>query len=260
MNNQIRKRFDQAIATYKKAAVIQKKVAAGCCSHIPEKTYSRVLEIGAGGGLLTEYFLQKHKDFEMYAALDISLMMLSLVPRGLVVPVQADGENAPFKQNCFDLLISSSAMQWYQGGTAPVLKNISLLRKGGHFSLAIFVQGTFKEMAGVSARTGFGSLYSLHPAKDLKDCFDFAGLSFESALEVYTEYFPSVKDLLQSHKQTGATYTRSGALFGRRAYKDFCRTYEHMFGEKDGIPATYKVLYLWGQRTRIRDLASDLCV
>ena len=248
MNNQIKKHFDRSISTYKKAAVVQKRVAADCCARIPEGYYPRVLEVGAGGGLLAEYFLQSHMDFEIYAAVDISARMLKLVPRDRVIPVQADGENAPFKPGCFDLLLSSSTMQWYRKAPASILDNIGMLRRGGFFSLAIFVQGTFKQMARVAAATGFGSLYPLPAAQSLVDCLEGAGQSHESALEEHTLYFSSVRQFLHNHKRTGATYTRPEAGFGKRVYKDFSRMYEDTYAEEKGVPVTYRVLYLWGRR------------
>jgi malonyl-CoA O-methyltransferase len=249
MNKQIKKHFDQSTGTYKKAAGIQKKVAERCCSRIPEKNHPRVLEIGAGGGLLTRCFIQRNNRPEIYAALDISRKMLTLVPAGNVCLVQADGEKAPFREKSFNLLISSSAMQWYQDGPGSMLNNLSLLKRGGFFSLAIFVAGTFKEMARVASATGFGSLFPLPSAESFTDCLDYEGQNYESALEEYMIYFPTARDFLKSHKQTGATFTGSRGAFGKKRYRDFCRLYMSMYGEKSGIPVSYRVLYLWGQRS-----------
>lgn len=249
MNNQIRKHFDQSVNTYQKAAVIQKKVAVRCCSHIPENDYSRVLEIGAGGGLFTEYFFRRKSNFGIYVALDVSRMMLKLIPAGRIVLMQADGERAPFKRESFDLLVSSSAMQWYQGGVSSIIGNISLLKKRGFFSLAVFVEGTFVQLGHVSSLTGFGSLYPLPPAGVLVDSLCLTGQRLEWEIEDYKAYFPSVQAFLKNHKHTGANYSRPGAGFGRKAYNDFCRKYEEIYGEKKGIPANYKVLYLWGNKS-----------
>lgn len=248
MDNQIKKHFDRSIKTYKKAAIVQKKVAARCYSHVPKNNYPRVLEIGAGGGFLTESFLQGQSSCGMYVALDVSRMMLKLVPMDRVVMIQADGEKAPFKQACFSLLLSSSAMQWYQGGASSIINNISLLESGGFFSLAIFVQGTFIQMGHASSLSGFGSVYPLPSAGTLLRLFKLEGQIFESEIEEFRIHFSSVHAFLQTHKQTGANYSRPGASFSRKAYNEFCRIYEDMYGEEQGIPVSYKVLYLWGRR------------
>jgi malonyl-CoA O-methyltransferase len=248
MNKQIQKRFDHSILTYKEAAGIQKQVARRCCSHIPDQDYPRVLEIGAGGGLLTQCFYKRKRTPDIFAALDISRKMLTLVPAGSASLIQADGEKPPFRKESFNLLMSSSAMQWYEHGQTSLLNNISLLKNGGFFSLAIFVAGTFKEMGRVASATGFGSLFPLPSAESFTDCLDHEKLNYESALEEYTQYFPSPGEFLKSHKQTGATFTRSNIAFGKKKYMDFCRVYKSMYEGKSGIPVSYRVLYLWGQR------------
>lgn len=249
MNRQIQKRFDQSILTYKEAAGIQKQVARRCCSHIPDEDYSRVLEIGAGGGLLTECFFQRGRMPDIYAALDISGKMLTLVPAGSVCLIQADGEKPPFRKNSFNLLLSSSAMQWYEQGRDSMLNNINLLKNRGFFSLAIFVSGTFKEMSRVASETGFGKLFPLPTAKSLTECLDHEKQNYESALEEYTQYFASPGEFLKSHKRTGATFTGSKTAPGKSKYMDFCRMYRSMYGGKPGIPVSYRVLYLWGRKS-----------
>jgi malonyl-CoA O-methyltransferase len=248
MDNQIKKHFDRSIKTYKNAAIVQKRVAARCYSHVPKNNYSRVLEIGAGGGFLTESFLQGQSSFGMYIALDVSRMMLKLVPMDRVVRLQADGEKTPFRQGCFSLLLSSSAMQWYQEGSSSIINNIRLLERGGFFSLAIFVQGTFIQMSHASSLSGFGSVYPLPSAGTLLKILKPEGRILESDIEEYRIHFPSVHAFLQTHKQTGANYSRQGACFSRKAYNEFCRIYKNMYGEEQGIPVSYKVLYLWGRR------------
>lgn len=245
-NKQIRLHFDHSSSSYQSAASVQKTVAWKCFSHIPEKKYSRILEIGAGGGLLTELCLQRLRPADIYAALDISPGMLGLVPADKTCLILADGENPPFNPGSFYLLISSSAMQWYHHGPASVLRNIRLLKEKGFFSLALFVKGTFRELEQVSSLTGFGSLYPLPSAEHYIESFRTAGLKPGWSVQEYTEYYSSVSAFLKSHKKTGATYTGSQAKFGKKTYRNFCRIYEDLYAEAGRIPASYKVLYLWG--------------
>ncbi|MFO7728632.1 MAG: class I SAM-dependent methyltransferase [Desulfonatronovibrio sp.] len=225
---------------------MQKTAAQKCCSHVPEKKYSRILEIGAGGGLLTELCLQRLSPADIYVALDISLGMLKLAAADRTCLIQADGEIPPFKPGTFSLLISSSAMQWYHRGPESALRNIRLLKENGFFSLAFFVRGTFQQMEHVSSLTGFGSLYPLPSAEHYIESFRTAGLKPGWSLQEYTEYYSSVSAFLKSHKKTGATYTGSQAKFGKKTYRNFCRVYEDLYAEAGLIPAGYKVLYLWG--------------
>lgn len=246
INRQIRSHFDHSSPSYRDAASIQKNAALKCCSHIPDEQYSKILEIGAGGGLLTEICLQKLIQTDMYVALDISAGMLRLVPAGRTCRVLADGESPPFRPGSFNLLISASAMQWYGQGPASALKNIRLLKKNGFFSLAIFVRGTFRELEHVSSLTGFGSVYPLPRAEKYIEAFRGAGLDPGWSVQEYTESYASVQAFLKSHKKTGATYTGSQTRFGKKKYRNFRRLYEELYSEAGRIPASFKILYLWG--------------
>ncbi len=248
MNSQIRKHFDLSTTTYRSSAIVQKKVADRCCSHIPEKQFFRVLEMGAGGGLLTDACIRVLKRSSIYVALDLSAMMLKLISWQNASLIQADGEVPPFRDNSFSLLISSSAMQWYRHGTESLLNNLRLLEKGGFFSLAIFVKGTFRQMKHATAVSGFGSLYPLLSAREYVQGLNSAGLNPSWSVHEYTEYHASVQEFLKSHKQTGATYTSPKAGAGKKAYRAFCREYKDAYSTESGIPASYRVLYLWGSR------------
>ncbi|RQD63038.1 MAG: methyltransferase domain-containing protein [Desulfonatronovibrio sp. MSAO_Bac4] len=252
MQSQIRKHFDHSTSTYRANATIQARVAENCAGRIPEINYPLVLELGAGGGLLTEYCLKKIAPLKHYFTLDLSLEMLKLTAQDKVFAVQGDGENPPFREQSFDLLVSSSAMQWYSCGADSILANISLLKDEGYFSLAFFVRGTFDEMSHISSLTGFASIYPLPEEYQCIKTLSQTGLNLETHIETYTVYFPDVASFLKSHKKTGATFTRKGSGFGKKKYADFCKKYQEIYGGEKGIPVSYRVLYMWGQKLKIR--------
>ncbi|WP_028575752.1 methyltransferase domain-containing protein [Desulfonatronovibrio hydrogenovorans] len=249
MKKRIKTSFDRSTRTYRASALVQKRIALECCQRIPVKPFSRILEIGAGGGLLTQACFERLPGPHTYAALDISGAMLSLIRDRQARKIQGDGEAPPFRKETFDLLISSSAMQWYADPPASMARNLHLLKKTGFFSLALFVRGTFKEMEEVGALTGFGNLYPLPEAQNCICSLSGLNLDLKTCTREYTEYFPDVPEFLKSHKQTGATYTGSRASTGKKAYHDFCRTYQELFLEKKGIRVSYNILYLWGNKT-----------
>jgi malonyl-CoA O-methyltransferase len=245
MQKQIQKYFDQAKDTYKQEARIQKIVAKECLELLNRNDFERVLEIGAGGGLLTEAAKNRLKS-KHYVAVDLSLSMLKTIQETDVVRIQADGERLPFKPGSFDLLLSSSTMQWYQKGVQSIAENLTYLKKNGQFALAFFVRGTFRELAYASEVTGFGSVYPLARAQTYTDFFSRLNINFDTCKKTYTLYYPSVREFLQSHKKTGARYTRQKKALSKKRYLDFCKIYTRTFGEKGKIPVTYVVLYLWG--------------
>lgn len=249
MLSQIRRHFDHSTSTYRANAAVQAMVAKNCARKIPELNCPLVLEIGAGGGLLTEYCLKKISNLQHYFTLDLSLKMLKLTPHNnKVFAVQADGEKAPFREQSFDLLVSSSAMQWYSCGADSILENIRLLKDGGYFSLALFIQGTFKEMDKISSLTGFASIYPLPEEHQCIRTLSHSGLRLETHAETHIVHFPDAPSFLKSHRKTGATFTRKNSRFGKKKYADFCKKYQEIYGNEKGIPVSYRILYMWGKK------------
>ena len=247
MSRQVQKYFDRAADTYLEEAVIQEEAAGQCAGNIPRGYYPRVLEIGAGGGLLTRHCLERIRA-GIYLAMDVSFSMLGLLPRDSVVPVQGDGETPPLREGSLDLLVSSSVMQWYAGGGQGIARSLRLLCPGGFFSLSFFVAGTFRQMKHISSMSGFGSVYPLPRVRECMAAMARSGTEYTSRVENYTVYYDSVQGFLKSHKGTGAGYTGRRPVFGRQCYRNFCRMYLETYGEGGRIPVDYRVLYIRGQK------------
>ncbi len=243
----MQKYFNRAGATYLQEAKIQQEAARECAVRVPGKYYPRVLEIGAGGGLLTGQCLDRIQA-GLYLAMDISLPMLKLIPRDRTVLLRADGEHPPFKKAVFDLLVSASVMQWYSKPPQGLLENLELLKKGGRFSISLFVSGTFRQMQEISSRSGFGSVYPLPGEEEYLSRLQESGMDFGFQTREYTRYFPSVPEFLKSHRRTGARYTLNRPSFGKKTYSRFCREYERIYGQDGWIPVDYRVLYIWGKK------------
>ncbi|WP_291319967.1 methyltransferase domain-containing protein [Desulfonatronospira sp.] len=247
MSRQVQKYFDRAAGTYLEEAVIQEEAARRCAGNIPRGYYPRVLEIGAGGGLLTRHCLERIRA-GIYLAMDVSSPMLRLLPLDRVVPVQADGEVLPLREQSLDLLTSSSVMQWYASGAQGIARSLSFLSPGGFFSLSLFVAGTFRQMKHISSMSGFGSVYPLPRVRECMAAISRSGTEYKSRVESYTVYYDSVQGFLKSHKGTGAGYTGRKPVFGRQSYGNFCRMYLETYGEGGRIPVDYRVLYIRGQK------------
>ena len=247
MTKQVQRSFERAVTTYQQEALIQKEVARECALLVPEGVYSRVLEIGAGGGFLTSECLSRI-NAGIYVAMDFSRAMLEPLSRKKSVFLLGDGRQQPFKEASFDLLVSSSTMQWYGKGPEALARNLALLNDEGRFSISLFVAGTFSQMAHISSLSGFGSLYPLPEAEQYLKSMSEGHFGFKSRLKEYTRYFPSVPEFLKSHKKTGATYTAKEFRFGKKSYARFCRLYRDIYARKGMIPVSYHVLYIWGRK------------
>ncbi|KUJ95655.1 MAG: Methyltransferase type 11 [Desulfonauticus sp. 38_4375] len=241
---QIAAAFNRQAHKYPQEVKIQAQVAQKCLEVVPPGNYPLVLEIGAGGGILTCLIPQKIK-YSQLVVLDLAKEMLKLCPLG--IKILADGEHLPFKRASFDLVLSASTFQWYEEGPRALLNTLGLLKKGGFFSFAFFVQGTLKEIAKASQESGFGSVYPLPASKPFLDFLTQAKIKFSAQEEESKIYFPGVKDILYHLKNTGTSYTPDKKAVSPSRLKKFFHFYAKHFQADKGFFLTYKTLYLWGK-------------
>lgn len=138
--NKVSKEFSRFAQSYSKLNSIQKEVAKELVSKVNFKP-KKILDLGSGEG---EIYRNINWDFEEFIAVDISKSMCELHPRDKklkVLNLSFDDE-AIYKKH-FDIIISSSALQWSQNLNL-VLKNISNSTEKIAFS--IFTSNTFKSL------------------------------------------------------------------------------------------------------------------
>ncbi len=247
MSPSIRQRFDRAGATYEAAALVQRQVAEHLAGLCPDRLTGRVLEIGAGSGLLTRRLAPRCVG-GLYAALDLSPGMLAHAAMPGAAKLAADGEAAPFLPGTFDFLASASAMHWYANPARSIPANLALLAPDGGFALALYVQGTLEELAEASRATGFGSVYPMREAAYYRDVLaGLPGVTFAVEQARYTVAHASVGALLRSLQGAGVTHTSAKRAASPSRYREFTRYYAQRFGGPGGVRATYAVVYLVGR-------------
>lgn len=247
----IRRAFDRARNTYAKTAKVQSEAARRCAVQVPEGDYSDIIEIGAGGGVLTRHVV-KRCSHSRYVAVDISPQMLAQVDKTILSNpdlIVADGECINLPQESFDLLVSSSTMQWYHSPEVSIHDNLKLLKHGGYFSLAIYVEGTYAEFAEASEVSGFGSMLPMRSPNYFIEILQDANLTaLEWEQETHTSYYPTVSELLRVHRSTGATASSGDKQPSKSAYKEFIDYFEKNFRVPEGVRSTSSILHLWGRR------------
>jgi len=246
----LRRGFEAARATYRQAAKAQRQAASVVASRVPVTAAPRVLEIGAGGGLLTGLVLERITP-SLYVALDLSAKLVA--PNALNAPgpcfgLAADGEAAPLRPGVFDLLVSASALQWYARPAASVRDNLRLLAPGGFYSLSLFTGGSLPEVAQAARVSGFGGVHPLPGAEDLARALADLNPNVESG--TITVWYESVEAALRSIKLAGASRLAGPPRFGKTLYRSFREAYLGLYGTGGPggrVPLSYEVLYLWGR-------------
>lgn len=241
----IRRRFARAASTYSHEATVQQRVAgrlAGLVArHVPAAWHRCVWEVGCGTGLFTEAYLQECTPGEMWLN-DICPEMGERLAPLLSDSVHfqaADAERAAAPQGV-SLIVSCSALQWFDAPLAFLGRCREALLPRGYMAIATFGQDNLCEMRSL---TGTGLEYG---TMDEWRCrLEGMGLSVLLADEErMAMQLPSPADVLRHLRRTGVTGIQRQA-WTRERLEAFSREYVHRFGTPDGrVPLTYHPIYL----------------
>jgi malonyl-CoA O-methyltransferase len=173
--------------------------------------------------------------------------------------VNGDAEQLPFKKNAFDLVVSTSTLQWIEELDGFFRQCHRVLQPGGSLCIAFFAGRTMWELQecysdALRLRNGdtFGYLDRLHRFKDVAAVqkalgrSDFGSVFFSSETEM--DSYSDVYGLLRSVKRIGAGSTaqeaRRGGLGWRSILNETSRLYSERYATDGMIPVTYEVLYI----------------
>ena len=196
---EIVKEFSRFAYEYDKYNVIQKEVAKRLISLVEKKNYNKILDLGAGDGAIYRNLIAQEIQFCKFVAFDFSEEMLSIHPENKSIKKVCHNFNMPnafddFKNNEFDLLISSSALQW-SDNLFSVLSSISQLSSQFYFSF--FTSNTFRTLhqtANIDSPI-YSRRYLMNTLDKLFD--------YESETVLYKLHFPSVHEMLRYIKRSG---------------------------------------------------------
>ena len=208
---EIVKEFSRFAYEYDKYNVIQKEVAKRLVSYVPkEGIYNKIIDLGAGDGAIYKAFNHNDIKFNEFVAFDFSKEMLEIHPKNKHIKKVCMDFNkinsfSMFKRDEFDLLISSSSLQW-SSNLLSLLTAIAPLSKKHYFSL--FTSNTFKTLhktANISS--------PIYTKEDLIKILDKV-FHYEMEIVEYALNFDSVYDMLKYIKRSGV----SGGV-GKLGYK-----------------------------------------
>lgn len=142
------KEFSKFANEYEKHNIIQTAVVKKLCESLDKAFYENILDVGAGTGGVYEELHQKNIKFSNFVALDFSQKMLDIHHtdcniKKLCLDFNQKKFSSVFKVHEFDLLISSSALQWSHD-LSQVLQELSLLSH--NFVFSFFTANTFKTL------------------------------------------------------------------------------------------------------------------
>ena len=235
----IEKNFSRGAKNYDEAALVQREAAKKLCDlAVPFiKNEARILDLGAGTGFVAKNIfdlLDKKKilkqvqddgvsgevqvqtlsprhpelvsgsitKIQLFES-DISFEMLKKNTKN-TFKIQSDFENLPFKNNSFDLLISSFSLQWLENLEQTFSHFFSLLKPSGTLAFCIPTQESLNELKSAN----IFNFTKLPKAEDLILALQknsFIEKKFQT--EILEQEFESGLQALQSLKKIGANYS-----------------------------------------------------
>ncbi len=212
------KEFSRFAEHYGRYSLVQQRVAKVLADRIGP--YGRIVDIGCGGGAFFKAY--KHP-FISYFAVDLSPRMLQLHPDGdgvrKIVGNFDDPELYGYLRSLdFDILVSSSALQW-SGDLALTLSRIASLKKPT--VLAIFTSGTFATLHAVAGTSS--------PIRSKEETIDAIRSSFDAKIEtlLYRLYFRDTLSMLRYIKRSGVSGGQKRLTYNqtRRVLKEYPLSY-----------------------------------
>lgn len=241
-------RFSKAAHTYDDYAAFQTTVVGKLFSMAQVSQSNELwLDLGTGTGqalpLLNSLPLSPH-----LIAADLSLSMLGQVKakRSEAQLVCADAEQLPFKNESFDGIFSSLALQWCLNLEVLFSELYRVNKPEGSVIFATLLDESMPELSkawkdvdGLSHQNHYVS------SKVLLDACETAGFDIEEArCESITTWYPSVREVVYSLKKVGASFISDGAPpISPGKWRKFEAAYEQN-REARGLPLSYRVAFI----------------
>lgn len=222
--NKIKKHFQKSMDKYDDNAVVQKLMAEQLASEI-EGDFEKILEIGAGTGVLTKLISQKCC-FSKYSANDLveesEFFVKKYIPNSTFI--SGDFREIKFDEK-FNLIVSNAVFQWFENTENVLNYCMQLLSPRGILAFSTFSPDNFKEFKEIS---GLSLKYtSLEELKNiLNQNFEIIKITqFE-----YTMKFNKAMEILTHMKNTGVN-SLAKTKWSITDVKSFCNTYLKQYPE-----------------------------
>ncbi len=253
----IRRNFSHHADDYDRYARVQKRVVERLVALLRERgpLGGRVLEVGAGTGRLSLKLVDAFPELRpVVSDLAHDMTRLALGRVSGAAGLDGDAQALPLRSDRFALICSSSVYQWMNSLASAFAESFRVLAPGGTFAFALFGAGTLFELRDSHRRAvaESGALRASHvqqfpDPQQVRQTLEETGFEQIRILsEDEVEYHADVAALLYGLKAIGAQNAACGRPAGmasRRVMGRMAEIYRQHYGEEEGLPATYQVIY-----------------
>lgn len=245
--SKLRENFSKAAKNYNKKAILQKIIAneliKNNLENLQEKT--NILDLGSGTGFIGKNIKDK-LPFVNLINLDISYQALKLNPYG--ININGDIDFLPFKNQTFDLIISSLTFQWLNNIESAINNIKKLLNKKGILSFTILIDGSLEELK-ISCKNGKADMKINQFIKInyLKDIISQNFQEFSIRSKILQLEYSNLYDLLKSIKLIGASYAGKNTkkILTKKDFDRINDFYLKNFASYGKIKASWNIAYVF---------------
>ena len=246
--NQVRNNFNKYASNYSHNALLQKIVAKStvdlAVSNI--RNSKQLLDLGSGTGFIAKNIKNNFLNKKIYQ-LDFSYNMLkeSFVDKD-IFNINSDIEYLPFKNNSFDLVISSLTLQWLNDLNKSIDNIRNLLNNNGFLIFSIVGDGSLGELKISCSKLKINlSINNFITKEELNDII-FNKFSSHDIISSKLEFtYENVYELLRSIKSIGASYSNrcNNNFITRDDFNKINTFYLKNFNLNSKIVASWNIFY-----------------
>ncbi|MEZ8731597.1 malonyl-ACP O-methyltransferase BioC [Vibrio splendidus] len=239
--------FGKAATTYDKHAEFQRDVGHRLLDKLPRDLSGlKVLDLGCGTGYFSEQMVKRGAEV---VCADLSVGMLERAEQRCGASVslyqQADAEQLPFEDGCFDIVFSSLALQWCDDLSSPLKEMKRVVAVGGRVIFSTLFDGSLFELekswSKIDAHQHVNHFITINQVKIA--LAQSSCTAHQLDLPTITVWYDTAFELMRDLKGIGANHVsgRSQGLTSRRMLQLVEREYREFKNHQGFLPATYQV-------------------
>ncbi|MCL4157044.1 UNVERIFIED_CONTAM: hypothetical protein GTU68_014090 [Idotea baltica] len=239
--------FGKAATTYDKHAEFQRDVGHRLLDKLPRDLSGlKVLDLGCGTGYFSKQMIKRGAEV---VCADLSVGMLERAEQRCGASVslyqQADAEQLPFEDGCFDIVFSSLALQWCDDLSSPLQEMKRVVAVGGRVIFSTLLDGSLFELekswSKIDAHQHVNHFITINQVKVA--LAQSSCTAHQLDLPTITVWYDTAFELMRDLKGIGANHVsgRSQGLTSRRMLQLVEREYREFKNHQGFLPATYQV-------------------
>lgn len=241
-------RFNVSAHSYEAHAVAQRRLMQAVLAALPASPPPRILELGAGTGLLTRALLDRYPAARV-DAVDVAPNMVDYARRSFqgerrVAWLVGDAQTVKLRRR-YPLIVSSAALQWVADQSCTWRNIAAHLEPTGWLVAGVMLRDTLCELRALRQQIAPDKIgrFQLPTADDIRWAVEQAGLEGEQWVPLrFTLYYDDVEHFLRViHAQgvTGGQSAQGYAPLTRGELRTLKDAYQKQFSKDGKVYATY---------------------